>query len=123
MYNGAFPPPPQGMPLRGPCTWLRCYTQATLRPLPRQAILGRATDLWLDEVRQQPDAFLLAYAMNGEPLTPEHGYPVRLTADGKYGYKWCKWLTEIELVDHDVKGHYEGNRGWSDAATRGQPVQ
>ena len=84
---------------------------------------GFATDLRLDEVRQQPDSFLLAYAMNGEPLTPEHGFPIRLTADGKYGYKWCKWLTEIELVGHDVKGHYEGSRGWSDAATRGQPVQ
>jgi len=83
---------------------------------------GFATDLRLDEVRAEPDAFLLAYAMNDEALSADHGFPVRLTADGRYGYKWCKWLVEIEAVDHDVKGHYEGKRCWSDAATRGQPV-
>jgi len=83
---------------------------------------GFDTDLLIDEIRERPDAFLLAYAMNDEPLTPDHGFPVRLTADGKYGYKWCKWLSVVEVVDHDYKGHYEGNRGWSDAATRGEPV-
>ena len=83
---------------------------------------GFDTDLWIEEIRERPDAFLLAYAMNGEPFTPDHGFPLRLTADGKYGFKWCKWLTEIEVVDHDYKGHYEGRRGWSDAGTRGQPV-
>lgn len=84
---------------------------------------GFDTDLWIDEIRERPDAFLLAYAMNDEPLTPDHGFPIRITADGKYGYKWCKWLTEIEVVDTDYKGHYEGKRRWSDKATRGQPVQ
>jgi len=59
----------------------------------------------------------------GEPLTGDHGFPVRITADGKYGYKWCKWLVEIELVDYDHKGHYEGKGRWSDQATRGNPVQ
>jgi len=83
---------------------------------------GFDTDLWIEEIRERPDAFLLAYAMNGEAFTPDHGFPLRLTADGKYGFKWCKWLTEIEVVDHDYKGHYEGKRGWSDAATRGRPV-
>ena len=83
---------------------------------------GFDTDLRLEEIAGEPDAFLLAYAMNGEPLTRDHGFPIRLTADGKYGYKWCKWLAEVEVVDYDYKGHYEGNRGWSDAATRGQSV-
>ena len=84
---------------------------------------GFTTDLRIDEIQEQPDAFLLAYAMNDEPLTPDHGFPLRIAAEGKYGDKWCKWLTEIELVDQDVKGHYEGNRGWSDKATRGEPVE
>ena len=83
---------------------------------------GFDTDLRIGEIREGPDAFLLAYAMNDAPLTPDHGFPLRATADGRYGYKWCKWLTEIEVVDYDHKGHYEGKRGWSDAATRGQPV-
>ncbi len=84
---------------------------------------GFDTDLWIDEIREKPDAFLLAYAMNDEPLTPDHGFPLRVTADGKYGYKWCKWLVEVEAVDYDYKGHYEGKRRWSDKAIRGRPVQ
>ena len=83
---------------------------------------GFDTDLWIEEIREGPDAFLLAYAMNDEALPPDHGFPLRLTSDGKYGFKWPKWLTEIEVVDYDYKGHYEGKRGWSDAATRGHPV-
>ena len=79
-------------------------------------------DLRLDEVREEPDAFLLAHTMNHQPVTVEHGFPVRLTADGRYGYKWPKWVSGIELVDYDFKGHYEGKRGWSDAGTRGQRV-
>ena len=80
------------------------------------------TDLWIEEIRERPDAFLLAYAMNDEPLAPDHGFPLRLTADGRYGFKWCKWLTEIDVIDYDYKGHYEGTRGWSDAGIRGRPV-
>lgn len=83
---------------------------------------GFGSNLRVDEVRREPDAFLLAHSMNDQPLALEHGFPVRLTADGKYGYKWPKWVGRIELVDYDFKGHYEGKRGWSDAGTRGQPV-
>ena len=83
---------------------------------------GFATDLCLEEVREEPEAYLLAYEMNGEPIPPDHGYPLRLTADGRYGYKWCKWLSVIEAVDHDFRGHYEGKRRWSDAGKRGTKV-
>ncbi len=83
---------------------------------------GFTTDLFVEEVSAEPDRFILAYEMNGQPLTADHGYPLRVVAEGKYAYKWCKWLTAIELVDHDFKGHYEGKRGWSDQATRGLPV-
>ncbi len=83
---------------------------------------GFDADLRLDEVQEAPDDFLLAHSMNEQPLTLEHGFPVRLAADGKYGYKWPKWIERIQLYDYDFKGHYERNRGWSDAGTRGQPV-
>jgi len=83
---------------------------------------GFDTDLTVEEIRGQPDSFLLAYGMNGEPLTPDHGFPVRLASDGRYGYKWPKWLSEIELVDYDHKGHYELKRGWSDRGMRGTRV-
>lgn len=83
---------------------------------------GFTTDLFLDEIRKEPQRFLLAYEMNGDPLTGDHGFPVRVVADGKYAYKWCKWLKAIEIVDYDFKGHYEGKRRWSDKGTRGEPV-
>jgi len=83
---------------------------------------GYATGLTIEEIRRQPDAFLLAYAMNGQAVPPQHGFPLRSTADGKYGYKWCKWVEALEVVDYDFRGHYEGRRGWSDEGTRGQPV-
>jgi len=83
---------------------------------------GFDSDLLIEDIREKPGAFLLAYEMNGEPLTGDHGFPVRMASEGRYGYKWPKWLTEIEAVDTDYKGHYEGKRRWSDAGRRGQPV-
>jgi sulfane dehydrogenase subunit SoxC len=42
---------------------------------------------------------LLAYEMNGDPLRPEHGYPVRLVVPGYYGTNSVKWLTALTLAD------------------------
>jgi DMSO/TMAO reductase YedYZ molybdopterin-dependent catalytic subunit len=66
------------------------------------------------EVALRPDA-LLAYEMNNEPLTKEHGFPARLLIPGIYGMKNVKWITRIELVDFDYKGYWM-QRGWSDSA-------
>jgi DMSO/TMAO reductase YedYZ molybdopterin-dependent catalytic subunit len=57
---------------------------------------------------------LVAYAMNGEPLPVEHGYPVRLIVPGLYGYvSATKWLERIELTTWDGFDGYWINRGWS----------
>ncbi len=56
---------------------------------------------------------LLAYEMNGAPLPDRHGYPLRVVMPGRYGEQSPKWLTCIELVDHDYKGFYQ-SQGWSD---------
>ncbi|MGV9869989.1 molybdopterin-dependent oxidoreductase [Rhodococcus koreensis] len=53
---------------------------------------------------------LLAYAMNGEPLPIQHGYPVRLIVPGWYGVASVKWLTEIEAVDHRFDGFFQADR-------------
>lgn len=59
----------------------------------------------------------LVYRMNGEPLPPEHGFPLRIFIPGKYGMKQPKWLTEIELVGTPFIGYWEA-RGWSNEAWR-----
>jgi DMSO/TMAO reductase YedYZ molybdopterin-dependent catalytic subunit len=58
---------------------------------------------------------LMAYKMNGLPLLPERGFPFQLVAQSKWGYKWIKWITEIELSDNPgYKGYWE-QRGYSDS--------
>ena len=49
----------------------------------------------LDKARS--DDVLLAYEMNGEPLSPEHGYPLRAVVPGYAGVRSAKWLTEIRV--------------------------
>ena len=50
---------------------------------------------------------LLAYEADGEPLTPDHGWPLRLVVPSRYFWKSAKWLRGIELVDHDEPGFWE----------------
>jgi len=50
---------------------------------------------------------LLAYEADGEPLTPEHGWPLRLVIPGKYFWKSAKWLRGIELRADDQPGFWE----------------
>ena len=58
---------------------------------------------------------LLALQANGTVLSDANGPPNRLVVPCKYGYKWVKWITEIEVVDYDYKGTYE-RFGFSDEA-------
>jgi DMSO/TMAO reductase YedYZ molybdopterin-dependent catalytic subunit len=49
---------------------------------------------------------ILCYEMNGEPLPPEHGAPVRLIAPGWYGVANVKWLSRIEVTDQRFAGRF-----------------
>jgi DMSO/TMAO reductase YedYZ molybdopterin-dependent catalytic subunit len=53
---------------------------------------------------------LLAYAMNGEPLPLEHGYPLRLIVPGWYAVASVKWLTEIEATGSPFTGFFQAKR-------------
>ena len=64
--------------------------------------------LRIDDARDSD--VLLAYAMNGEPLPVEHGYPLRLIVPRWYAVASVKWLTEIELIDRTFTGHYQGDK-------------
>jgi DMSO/TMAO reductase YedYZ molybdopterin-dependent catalytic subunit len=56
---------------------------------------------------------MMAFKMNEVTLPPERGFPFELVAEDKWGYKWCKWITEIELSDNeDYLGYWE-SRGYS----------
>ncbi len=59
----------------------------------------------------------MPYLMNGTPLPPAHGYPLRLFIPDKYGMKQPKWITEIELVDHEFIGYFEA-QSWSNESCR-----
>jgi DMSO/TMAO reductase YedYZ molybdopterin-dependent catalytic subunit len=50
---------------------------------------------------------LIAYEADGEPLTPDHGWPVRLVVPSRYFWKSAKWLRGLELLDHDEPGFWE----------------
>jgi DMSO/TMAO reductase YedYZ molybdopterin-dependent catalytic subunit len=55
----------------------------------------------------EDDNALLATEADGEPLTPEHGWPLRLVIPGKYFWKSAKWLRGIELRATDEPGFWE----------------
>ena len=75
---------------------------------------GYTTSLPRDYITNR--SILLAFKMNNVTLPPERGWPFQLVAESKWGYKWIKWIAEIELSDNS---HYEGyweRRGYSNTA-------
>ena len=61
-----------------------------------------ARSLPLAEARR--DDVLLAYEMNGVPLPPQHGFPLRLLVPGWYGMTSVKWLSRITALDDSLRG-------------------
>jgi len=58
---------------------------------------------------------MLAYQVNDSLLKKQSGFPLRLIAFGKYGYKWAKWVNKLTLIKKPQKGYWE-KRGYSDQA-------
>jgi len=89
-------------------------------PLPEAKVVifhaydGYTTSLPLDYIIDND--ILMAYKMNDIPLPPERGFPFALVAESKWGYKWIKWITAIELSDDvNYRGYWE-DRGYSNTA-------
>jgi DMSO/TMAO reductase YedYZ molybdopterin-dependent catalytic subunit len=75
---------------------------------------GYTTSLPIDYIMN--NNILMAYKMNGVTLPSERGFPFQLVAESKWGYKWIKWITEIELSDDtNYRGYWE-SRGYSNSA-------
>ena len=100
-----------------------------LRPLLEEAGVGDAVEVLLTGLdrgveggEEQPfqralpleealrGEVLLAYEMNGAPLPPQHGFPLRLIVPGWYGMTNVKWLERIELIDTPFAGY---QNSWS----------
>ena len=72
---------------------------------------GYTTSFPIDYIMN--DNIVMAYKMNDVTIPPERGFPFQLVAESKWGYKWIKWITEIEISDDvNYKGYWE-SRGYS----------
>lgn len=81
---------------------------------------GYSTSLPLDFILEND--ILLAYEMNGLELPPERGFPFQVVAEQKWGYKWAKWVTEIEISDdQNFRGYWE-DAGYNQDADIDGPI-
>ena len=102
-----------GVPLR------EILGRAGVRPAAREVVLegadrGRepgapaelAFEMSIPIEKALDPGTLLATQMNGEPLTPGHGFPVRAVVPGWYGMASVKWIVGIRLIDRPFDGHF-----------------
>jgi len=82
-----------------------------VRPEARFAVIhaeqGFTSNLALSELSQ--DDVLFAHRHDGQDLTPEHGWPLRLVVPRRYFWKSAKWVRGVELVAEDRPGFWEQN--------------
>lgn len=88
-------------------------------PLPDARVVifhaydGYTTSFPLDYIMNND--IIMAHKMNDVIIPPERGFPFQLVAESKWGYKWIKWITEIELSDDvDYRGFWE-SKGYSNS--------
>lgn len=75
---------------------------------------GYTTSLPLEYIQDRD--IIIAYAMNNVTIPPERGFPFQLVAEDRWGYKWAKWIEEIEVTDDPAYRGYWEQRGYSNAA-------
>jgi len=96
------------------------FEAAKLRPNATYVVFhssdGYSTGLPLDYLVNRNT--LMAYGINDVTLPDDRGFPLQVVAIDKYGYKWAKWVIEVEVVDEVVAGFWE-SRGYSNSADVG----
>jgi DMSO/TMAO reductase YedYZ molybdopterin-dependent catalytic subunit len=98
------------------------FTGADTGPVEPDGSIAYEFDL--DVATATSDGPMLAWIMGGQPLSPEHGFPLRLVVPGHYGMRSVKWLTRITATERPFDGHfprryrYRGEPGLAD----GTPV-
>ena len=83
----------------------RVRPKPTARFVVAHAEQGFTTNVPLAAI--EDDHALLAYEADGEPLTPDHGWPLRLVVPKRYFWKSAKWLRGLELCSTDQPGFWE----------------
>jgi DMSO/TMAO reductase YedYZ molybdopterin-dependent catalytic subunit len=89
--------------------------KAVVKPGAKNVIFhsddGYTTSIELDYILKKN--LMLVYKINGLVLPPERGFPFQIAAEGKWGYKWAKWVTKIEISSNAFyKGYWE-KRGYN----------
>ena len=103
--------PWKGVPMRAVLDLVQPLDRA--RFVIAHAEQGFSANLPLEAV--DADDAMLAYEAEGAPLTPEHGFPLRLLAPSRYFWKSAKWLRGLEITDVDRPGFWEGYGYHNDA--------
>jgi DMSO/TMAO reductase YedYZ molybdopterin-dependent catalytic subunit len=114
---------PVGGDLIGTTRWTGVSLQRHLPNLRLQAgathLKIRAADEFYEvvslETIRSDERVMLAYAWDGVPLIPEHGFPLRVYIPDVYGMKQPKWIESIEVTDHWEPGYWIV-RGWDNVA-------
>lgn len=75
---------------------------------------GYTTSMPLSTILERD--MILAYSSNGVELPPSLGFPFIVVAEDKLGYKWARWVTEIELSDNNIYMGYWENYGYDNNA-------
>lgn len=103
-----------GVPLRELLLACRPTTEARFVSFVAHSERNHSTSLPLDELRSLDVLIALTHA--GEPLSEEHGGPVRIVTPGRYFYKSAKWLRRMEFLEEDVLGYWEREAGYHNRA-------
>jgi DMSO/TMAO reductase YedYZ molybdopterin-dependent catalytic subunit len=96
------------------------FADAGVQPEAKIAIFYTADDsvgyTSLELSYIQENNIIIALKDNDITLPPDRGFPFQVVAEGKWGYKWAKWVTRIELsADTSFRGYWE-SRGYSNDA-------
>ncbi len=77
----------------------------------------------LQMAKAMSEEVILAYEMNGEPLTPAHGYPLRGVVPGHYGMASVKWLKRLLVIDREFRGYFQTTDYTLWETSNGLPIQ
>ena len=95
--------------------------QPTAKTLIFKAVDGYTTSFPINYTGEHH--IILAYTMNNVTLPPERGFPFQLVAESKWGYKWIRWITDIEVSDNEnYKGYWE-SRGYSNSGDLNKSIR